>query len=138
MNTDLEKPGKLSLYIFEDNEDVVNELRREFTPLAKKYAQHLKIAIADFVEFKPMAEGFGLKQNRRPAVALHAPMNDNVFLYEQGRSFSASTIERMLLEVLNGRAVNGQVFGEDIDEGDEGATKTEFVSAGEDRGHDEL
>jgi protein disulfide-isomerase A1 len=99
-------------------------VRQSLTPLARKYEKVIKIGIADAVEYSPMAKTFGLSEEIFPALAVHAPMNDNIFLYKQGKMIVAETVEAMLTTILQGKARPGQVFGEgaaDIDiEGAEG------------------
>lgn len=63
-----------------------------------------------------MAKNFGLVNHTFPALAVHAPMNDNVFTYMQGRNIVASTVEDMLMIILQGEATSGQVFGESAPE----------------------
>lgn len=63
-----------------------------------------------------MAIGFGLATNKFPALAVHAPMNDNVFTYSQGRKIVAEVVENMLLTILQGEATSGQVFGSELPE----------------------
>jgi hypothetical protein len=53
-------------------------LRHELTPIAKKYEQYVTFGVADSIEYGPMATSFNLANGRFPAVAVHAPMNDNV------------------------------------------------------------
>jgi protein disulfide-isomerase A1 len=121
---------KLALYIFAANEDDAIIVRRELTPLAKKYESYVKMGVADAYEYGPMAKNFGLADETWPAVAVHAPMNDNVFVYRQGKKIGVKEVEAMLMTILKGKAANGQVFGEDEDdvsnEGENG------------NGHDEL
>jgi hypothetical protein len=88
--------------------------------------------VADAVEYAPMAKSFGLSEDRFPAFAIHAPMNDNVFLYRQGKKIQASTIEAMLTTILQARATSGQIFGEDAPEIEE----SKAVEAEQE--HDEL
>ncbi|KAF2662272.1 hypothetical protein K491DRAFT_646205 [Lophiostoma macrostomum CBS 122681] len=122
--------NKLALYIFAANEDEAMTARRELTPLAKKYNQYVKMGVADAYEYGPMAKNFGLGEEKWPAVAVHAPMNDNIFVYRQGKKILAEEAEAMLMTILQGKADNGQVFGEDADDvGD-------AVESGSD--HDEL
>lgn len=60
-----------------------------------------------------MAKNFGLKDEGFPALAVHAPMNDNVFTYLQGRKITAKIVEDMLMTILQGGATSGQVFGQE-------------------------
>lgn len=86
-------------------------MRHELTPIAKKYEQYVTFGVADAYEYGPMATNFGLVNDRFPALAVHAPMNDNVFIYLQGRKIVATVVETMLLMILQGEATSGQVFG---------------------------
>jgi protein disulfide-isomerase A1 len=92
----------------------------------------VKFGVADAVEYAPMAKNFGLVKDSFPALAVHAPLNDNTFSYRQGRVISSSTVENMLTVILQGQAVSGQVFGDEAPKinGDGGDTV--------DQGHVEL
>lgn len=84
----------------------------------------MKFGVADAVEYRPMARSLGLAEDRFPALAVHAPLNDNTFSYRQGRIIMSSAVERMLTVILQGKAASGQVFGEEaprFDENDGGA-----------------
>ncbi|KAF2117642.1 thioredoxin-like domain-containing protein [Lophiotrema nucula] len=105
--------GKLSVYIFVTNDDDATRVRKELTPLATKFQQIAKVGVADAIEYGPMAKNFGLLDDVFPALVVHAPHNDHVFLYKQGRRILASVFEDMVTTILNARAVNGQVFGEE-------------------------
>jgi hypothetical protein len=102
-------------------------VRRELTPVAKKYEQYTKFGVADAAEYAPTAKNFGLSEDVFPALAVHAPLNDEVFLYKQGRSIVGGVVDAMLTSILQGKARSGQVFGED-------APETGVASPG----HDEL
>ncbi|KAF1973168.1 hypothetical protein BU23DRAFT_465354 [Bimuria novae-zelandiae CBS 107.79] len=104
-------PGKLSAYIFATTEDEARALRHELTSLAKKFEQYVTFGVADAVEYAPMAKNFGLVEGRFPALAVHAPMNDNVFTYLQRRVIRVDVVEGMLMTILQGKATTGQVFG---------------------------
>lgn len=88
--------------------------------------------MADAVEYAPMAKSFGLSEDRFPALAIHAPMNDNVFSYRQGRKIQASVVEAMLMIILQAKATSGQIFGEDAPEIEESKPVEE------EQDHDEL
>jgi hypothetical protein len=88
--------------------------------------------VADAIEYAPMARSFGLSEDRFPAFAIHAPINDNIFSYRQGRKIQASTVEAMLTTILQAKATSGQVFGEDAPEIEE------FTLVKKEQGHDEL
>lgn len=110
------------MYIFTADEDEGIAVRKELMPLATKYEKVVKIGVADAVEYSPMAKNFGLVENTFPALAVHAPMNDNVFLYKQGKTILAEIVEAMLTTILQAKAKPGEVFGEDApDVDDEGA-----------------
>ncbi|KAJ4357929.1 uncharacterized protein N0V89_002506 [Didymosphaeria variabile] len=127
-------PGKLSAYIFATTKDEATSLRHELTPIAKKYEQYVTFGIADSVEYGPMATNFGLVNGGIPALAVHAPMNDNVFTYLQGRKIIADVVEHMLLTILQGKAASGQVFGSDAPEYVEAKAEAQREA----RQHDEL
>ena len=93
------------------------------------------MGVADAYEYAPMAGNFGLKLEggSLPVLAVHAPMNDHVFSYDQRKKIEKREVEAMLVTILQGKAQNGQVFGEGADDadrvGDEAQTE---------RSHDEL
>jgi len=61
-----------------------------------------------------MAQNFGLDVDKGfPALVVHAPMNDNVFVYRQGRVIERSVVEDMLTRILQGKAKAGEVFGDE-------------------------
>jgi hypothetical protein len=77
-----------------------------------------------------MAQNFGLEVEKGfPALVVHAPMNDNVFVYRQGRRIEKGLVEGMLTTVLQGKAKSGEVFGSE-------AEQLEVVTQG--GRHDEL
>lgn len=88
--------------------------------------------MADAVEYAPMAQNFGLSEHKFPALVVHAPMNDNVFAYRQGRQIQASTVEAMLTTILQAKATSGQVFGDDAPE------MVEMKAEVDAKAHDEL
>lgn len=126
------QPGKLTVYIFATTDDEATSLRRELTPVAKKFDKYVTFGVADAVEYSPMAKNFGLTSNMFPALAVHAPMNDNVFTYHQGRRILAPLVEAMLTTVLQAKAANGQVFGAEAPE------MQPVVAQEAVEGHDEL
>ncbi|KAF2262279.1 hypothetical protein CC78DRAFT_569879 [Lojkania enalia] len=123
---------KLAVYLFVKNEDDATTLRRELTPTFKIYEKVVKVGVANAVEYGPMAKSFGLGEDKFPALAVHAPMNNNIFLYKQGRRVIASTVEAMLKTILHAKAVSGQVFGQEAPEEEDGKTSDDAS------GHDEL
>ncbi|KAF2801189.1 hypothetical protein K505DRAFT_227211 [Melanomma pulvis-pyrius CBS 109.77] len=125
-------PGKLAAYIFAATEEDQIALRRELTPIAKRFEKFVTFGVADAVEYAPMAQNFGLLEDRYPALVVHAPMNDNVFAYRQGRQIQASTVEAMLTTILQAKATSGQVFGDDAPE------MVEPKEEDDAKGHDEL
>ncbi|KAF2677269.1 hypothetical protein K458DRAFT_320036 [Lentithecium fluviatile CBS 122367] len=119
---------KLTAYIFTPTEAAARILRHELTPLARKFTKYVTFGITDAVEYAPMAQNFGLMvEEGFPALAVHAPMNDNVFVYRQGRKIEKGVVEAMLTTILQGKAKSGQVFGSEA-----------VMQDGRDGGHDEL
>lgn len=132
---------KLTLYIFAPNpsptshevptefeaEDTVIAIKKNLTPLAKKFSKHVTFAIADSTKHSEMAENFFARPNtpssasdrkrKAPMVVLHAPMNDNVFFYAQGREIEERGVEEMLMTILQGKAKDGEVFGDEAGDG---------------------
>ncbi|KAH7084852.1 hypothetical protein BKA63DRAFT_4326 [Paraphoma chrysanthemicola] len=133
---------KLTCYIFLalDEDDVIaTTLRRELTPLAKKYDKYITFASAELPKYAEMAGNFGVEVSKEsedgkgkgaPVLLIHAPMNDHVFYYQHGKTVSADVVEGMLTRILQGKAQNGQVFGQEAED-------WESV-AGEGIRHDEL
>lgn len=99
--------------------------------MAKKYENYVKLGIADAIEYGPMAHGFGLKEGVWPAFVLSMGVRNQVFLFKQGKKITGDAVERMLLEVLEGRMKSGEVWGED----EEDEVESEVVP---DRERDEL
>jgi hypothetical protein len=108
--------GKLSGYIFVTKDEDAAAVRKGLTPIVRKLDRYLKFGIADAVEYGPMAKNFGLVEDTFPALVIHAPHNDNVFIYKQGRQILGSVVEDMLNSILHAKAQPGQVFGEDAPE----------------------
>jgi hypothetical protein len=67
------------------------------------------------------------------AMVVHAPGNDQIFRYEQGKKIERGGVEDMLVTILEGRAVDGQIFGEDSEDLNDGEDQAEAEG-----GHDEL
>ncbi|KAF2004954.1 hypothetical protein P154DRAFT_414685, partial [Amniculicola lignicola CBS 123094] len=103
--------SKLTAYIFVTNEEDGIALRRTLTSLAKTFQNVITFGLVDAVEYAPMAKSYGLIEDVFPALVVHAPMNDNVFLYKQGKAITAETTDIMLRTILQAKATNGQVFG---------------------------
>jgi hypothetical protein len=63
-----------------------------------------------------MAQNFGLVvEDGYSALVVHAPINDSVFLYRQGRKIERSVVEAMLTTILQGKAKSHQVFGSEAE-----------------------
>ena len=117
MRADEIQPDRLTTYIFTTSEEQATAIRHELTPLAKKYQKFVTFALTDMHEYTPMAGNFGIDAKLAfPALVVHAPMNDNVFLYQQGKQVVASVVEAMLANILHGKATSGEVFGGDAPE----------------------
>ena len=127
---------KLTVYIFTATDSQATSLRQNLTPLAKKYEKYVVGAIADVSRHGEMATNFlvrfGVEETemKTPCVVVHAPLNDNVFLYEPGKKIEVVVLEGMLMGILQGKAKSGDVFGKEAAdmEGEEG----------QEGGHDEL
>ncbi|KAJ4365113.1 hypothetical protein N0V83_008731 [Neocucurbitaria cava] len=105
-------PNKLTTYIFTASEDDAIAVRHELTPLATKYDKFVTFAITDTHEYAAMAQNFGVNMDLAlPALVVHAPVNDNIFSYQQGKRMVADVVEAMLTTILHGKATSGQVFG---------------------------
>jgi hypothetical protein len=127
---------KLTLYIFTSIDSPRAEaLRRQLTPLAKKYEKYVTFAVADAVKHAEMATnllsrfgGQGKDEHKKTRIAVHAPLNDNVFRYALGKELEVESIESMIKTILQGKAKSGDIFGSEAADLDEE----------EGNGHDEL
>lgn len=112
MEAEQSQPNKLTTYIFTASEDDAIAVRHELTPLATKYDKFVTFAITDTHEYAPMAQNFGVNMDLAlPTLVVHAPVNDNIFSYQQGKRLVADVVEAMLTTILHGKATSGQVFG---------------------------
>ena len=103
--------------------------------MAKMFEPYVTFGVADAVEYGPMAKNFGLKNEDFPALAVHAPMNDHVFTYMQGKEIAVAVVKDMLTSILQGKAASGQVFGSN---GPERRKSGRKEAQGEGRQRDEL
>ncbi|KAH7125194.1 hypothetical protein B0J11DRAFT_614619 [Dendryphion nanum] len=119
---------KLTIYIFlplsplspSHNPSLTTSLLQNLTPLAKQFTQYTTFTLIDSEEFLPMAKGFGLSGDTFPALVMHAPMNDQVFLYREGRAIrkeGGEGVEKMLRGVLRGEVKGGTVWGKEVQGG---------------------
>lgn len=116
---------KLTVYIFTHTTHTV-PVRHELTPIAKKLQSHVTFAIVDLAQYPDMPANFATEMAGEQALVVHAPMNDQIFKYAQGKKIEGAVVEEMLMTILRGKASAGQTFGdaaEDVDDED---------------GHDEL
>lgn len=122
---------KLTVYIFTSSTSH-KDIRHELTPASQRYEKYVVFAIVDLARYKDMPANFGMEMEGSTALVVHAPGNDHIFKYMPGKKFERSVVEDMLVTILEGRAVDGQVFGqgaEDLDDGGEDEVEA---------GHDEL
>jgi hypothetical protein len=117
---------KLTVYIFTSVDPV--PVRRELTYLAKRFQEHVTFAVVDLARYGSMPRNFGVEMKGEQALVIHAPMNDYIFRYKHGKCIQSDVLENMLMEILQGTAVDVQVFGDEARD-----TKEEAKS-----GHDEL
>jgi protein disulfide-isomerase A1 len=134
---------KLTVYIFTRVPDEASKVRRELTPIAAKYVKFVTFAVVDLWRYADMPHSFGIEMAGDEAVVVHAPVNDEVFFYEQGKKIVGELVDSMLLTILQSGAKNGDVFGgeaEDVGNEDVGIEKNvgNEEDAGNDKGHDEL
>ena len=59
-------------------------------------------------------------------MVVHAPMNDNLFFWGRGRDVKRDGVEDMLMTILEGRAVRGQVFGGGAEDAEGGVRRDEL------------
>jgi protein disulfide-isomerase A1 len=109
---------KLTAYIFTRAIDEITRVRHELTPIAKKYEKFVVFAVVDVGRYAGMPQNFGIEMKGDEAVVVHAPGNDNLFFYEQGRRILGEHVDSMLLTILEGRASQGEVFGGEVEEAD--------------------
>ncbi|KAH8695703.1 thioredoxin-like domain-containing protein, partial [Phaeosphaeriaceae sp. PMI808] len=103
---------KLTLYIFIPHSYPTSILLRTLTPLAKQFVKFVAFTLVDVQRYTDMAGNFGVGVGSAgPVIVVHAPGNDNVFLYEEGRRIERGVVEGMLMGILKGEARSGQVFG---------------------------
>lgn len=119
---------KLTVYLFTRSAEVTQTLRHELVDVAKKLDKYVTFAMVDVGRYPEMPANFGTEMGGEVGVVVHAPMNDNLFFWGMGRDVERDGVEDMLMTILEGRAVGGQVFGE-------GAENTE---GGVREGRDEL
>jgi hypothetical protein len=118
---------RLTLYIFAPLDSPrATSLRQKLTPLAKKYEKYVTFVVADAVKHAEMATNllsrFGEKgkgQHTKTRLAVHAPLNDNVFMYASGKEMEAESVESMIKTILQGKAKSGDVFGSEAADLDE-------------------
>ncbi|KAH5204591.1 hypothetical protein HBH68_098800 [Parastagonospora nodorum] len=120
---------KLTVYIFTHTTDTVS-IRRELTPTAKKLQSHVTFAVVDLAQYPDMPANFGTEMVGEQALVVHAPMNDQIFKYAQGKKIEGAAIEDMLMTILRGKASTGHTFGDAAEDVDE--------EVDDEDGHDEL
>lgn len=126
--------GKPIAYIFASTSSQRDNLRREITPVAKKYSQYINFGVIDAVEYSEMAAGLDLSPGMFPAFVVHNILNDQVFPFDQRRRISKEAVEGHILDIVQGKARPGPlIFGED--EGGDVGVEAERVRM---QGHDEL
>jgi protein disulfide-isomerase A1 len=118
---------KLTVYIFVTSSSDTTALRHELTPLANKYQQYVIFGIVDTGRYSEMPANFGVEIRGDQTLIVHAPINDEVFMYKSGKRLERVVVERMLMKILEGKASGGEIFGEEA----------EMDVKGE-KGHDEL
>jgi protein disulfide-isomerase A1 len=124
---------KLTVYIFTSSTSH-KAIRHELTPTAQQYEKYVVFAIVDLARYPDMPANFGIENMKGgTAMVVHAPGNDQIFRYEQGKKIERGGVEDMLVTILEGRAVDGQIFGEDSEDLNDGEDQAEAEG-----GHDEL
>jgi protein disulfide-isomerase A1 len=124
---------KLTVYIFTTSTDH-KSIRHELTLLAKGFERHVTVAIVDLARYPEMPANFGTEVQGEQALVVHAPLDDQIFRYKQTKKIESAVVEDMLMTILQGKAVNGQVFGEDAADVSAGGD----ADTNEEDGHDEL
>ncbi|KAF1921843.1 thioredoxin-like domain-containing protein [Ampelomyces quisqualis] len=116
---------KLTAYIFLRNPDE-SQVGRDLGLVAKKYDGVVIFAAVDLSRYAEMPGNFGIHVRGDEALVVHAPGNDQIFYFKQGKKIGGKEVEDMLVTILQGKASEGQIFGEGAEdvherEGDEGA-----------------
>jgi protein disulfide-isomerase A1 len=106
---------KLTVYIFVTSSSDTTALRHELTPLANAYQQYVTFGVVDTGRYSEMPANFGVEIPGDQALVVHAPVNDEVFMYKSGKAIERVVVERMLMKILKGRAKGGEVFGEEAE-----------------------
>ncbi|OCL05096.1 hypothetical protein AOQ84DRAFT_345252 [Glonium stellatum] len=102
-------------YIFASTEDEQDALRRDLTPVAKKYQQYINFGLIDAVEYRHMASSMNLQSDVFPAFVFHNILNDQVYPYNQHKDITAGGIDEFILSILQGRVSGGAQGSEPID-----------------------
>lgn len=103
---------KLTVYLFARSAEVARAMRHRLVDVAKALEKYVTFATVDVERYAEMPANFGTEMNGEVVVVVHAPMNDNLFFYKRGKVVEKEGVEDMLMTILEGRAVEGQVFGE--------------------------
>jgi protein disulfide-isomerase A1 len=117
---------KLTVYVFTSGDQV--PVRHELIYLAIIYQELVTFTVVDLARYKHVPRHFGVEIKGEVSLIVHAPMNDDIYRYKQGECVQSDFVEEMLMTILQGKAVDGQVFGS-------GARGTEKKGKS---GHDEL
>ncbi|KAF2490978.1 hypothetical protein BU16DRAFT_565901 [Lophium mytilinum] len=131
--------GKPIAYIFVNSEDDKVDLRRELTPVAKKYGQYMAFGLIDAAEYSHMATNMDLRPGIFPAFVIHDVRTNDVFPFDQRKMITAAAIEGLIMDMAQGKIKAGPVaddrpFEEGLFEVDEdGLDETNLAQK-----HDEL
>lgn len=122
---------KLTVYLFTRSAEAARTLRHKLVDVAKKLSTYVTFTTVDVGRYPEMPGNFGTEMRGEMGVVVHAPLNDGLFFWGRGREVEREGVEDMLMTILEGRAVGGQVFGkEEGGKEDAGGVVRE--------GHDEL
>ncbi|KAL5120149.1 hypothetical protein ACEQ8H_001975 [Pleosporales sp. CAS-2024a] len=128
------KRDKLTVYVFAHLPHH-RPLRHTLVAVAKKFQQHVTFAMVDLARYPDMPGNFGTEIKAHAALIVHAPLNDQIFRYSGTKRIETDEVDTMLLTILQGRAVEHQVFGAGAKDADEAGAKRDKAAKG---AHDEL
>ena len=117
---------KLTVYLFTRSAEVTQTLRHQLVDVAKKLSQYVTFATVDVGRYPEMPANFGTEMGGEVGVVVHAPMNDGLFFWGRGREVEREGVEDMLMTILEGRAVGGQVFGGGAEDAEGGVRRDEL------------
>lgn len=93
-------------------------LRRELTPVAKKYGQYMAFGVIDAAEYSQMATNMDLRPGIFPAFVIHDVRTNDVFPFNQRKMITAAAIEGLIMDMAQGKIRAGPVANDRLFEAD--------------------